>query len=167
MIPREHFLLGMRRIANTVSVVTTDGPAGRHGATVSAFCSVSADPPSLLVCLNVASRIAAMVQYNCGFCVNVLKESATWVADRFAGRAGSSREDRFVGLRLIEGEHPSPILDLAATAFSCDVADSMQHGTHLIVVGRVVAVASTDTHPLTYLNGRYRTTSQATIAAER
>ncbi|MGH8336770.1 MAG: flavin reductase family protein, partial [Gammaproteobacteria bacterium] len=160
MLDREEFLRGMRRVANSVTVVTTGGPCGRHGATVSAFCSVSADPPSVLVCLHGSSRIAAMVRHNGTFCVNVLNESAKSIADRFAGRTGLPCQDRFSGLRLVTSRHPSPILGLAATAFSCDIAESMQHGTHLIVVGRVVAVANTEANPLTYLNGRYSAISE-------
>jgi flavin reductase (DIM6/NTAB) family NADH-FMN oxidoreductase RutF len=48
----------MRRVASSVTVVTTDGAAGRFGTTVSAFSSVSADPPTVLVCLFAQSRIA-------------------------------------------------------------------------------------------------------------
>ena len=48
----------MRQVAATVTVVTTDGPAGQAGATVSAFSSLSADPPSVLVCLKADTRIA-------------------------------------------------------------------------------------------------------------
>ena len=57
MPTREEFIEALRGVASSVSVVTTDGAAGRHGATVSAFCSVSADPPTLLVCLRGQSRI--------------------------------------------------------------------------------------------------------------
>jgi flavin reductase (DIM6/NTAB) family NADH-FMN oxidoreductase RutF len=157
---RESFLLGMRSVANSVAVVTTDGPAGRHGATVSSFCSVSAVPPSLLVCLNSNSRIAPMVQINRAFCVNVLTASATQIADRFAGRTEPSL-DRFRGLTLLDSAHPAPILDIAACAFSCDAAAIIPHGTHLIVVGHVVSVVKTENAPLTYLNGQYGVHTQS------
>ena len=58
-VSRDLFIKGMRQVASSVAVVTTLGAHGRHGATVSAFSSVSADPPQLLVCLRSASRIAA------------------------------------------------------------------------------------------------------------
>lgn len=45
MPTREECIEALRDVASSVSVVATDGAAGRHGATVSAFCSVSADPP--------------------------------------------------------------------------------------------------------------------------
>ena len=62
MLGRDNFLQAMRRVASSVTVVTTDGPHGRHGATVSAFCSVSADPPSVLICLRADSRIESRIQ---------------------------------------------------------------------------------------------------------
>ncbi|MEQ9673623.1 MAG: flavin reductase family protein, partial [Roseovarius indicus] len=86
LVPREDFISAMRRVAASVTVVTTDGPAGRAGATVSAFSSVSADPPTVLVCLHAQSRIAGFVQENKRFCVNVLPERFSDIADRFAGR---------------------------------------------------------------------------------
>ena len=55
---RTAFIHAMRGVAARVTVVTTNGKAGQRGATVSAFCSVSADPPTILVCLNKSSGIA-------------------------------------------------------------------------------------------------------------
>ena len=82
---RADFVAAMRGVANSVTIVTTDGPAGRCGATVSAFASVSADPPMVLVCLHAQSTIAALAQENGVFCVNVLPEGAGELAVRFAG----------------------------------------------------------------------------------
>lgn len=148
---RSAFLRAMRRVASSVSVVTTDGPAGRHGATVSAFCSVSADPPTVLVCLNAASRIAATVRGNAVFAVNVLPEEATHLADRFAGRCGA--EDRFDGIDWRGGRVPQfP----GATVLVCEVADAPLSGTHLVVLGRVVEAVEGAARPLAYHDGGFR-----------
>jgi len=63
---RGAFLVGHEHAACTVNVVTTDGPAGRHGVTVSAMVSVSADTPqrTLLVCIHHRSAVAAAVLEN-------------------------------------------------------------------------------------------------------
>jgi len=73
MTTRDTFLEGMSRAASTVSIVTSDGPAGKVGVTVSAMSSVSADSerPSLLVCVNKNSRSADVIRENGRFCVNV------------------------------------------------------------------------------------------------
>jgi flavin reductase len=70
---RDRFLQGMSCAAATVNVVTTDGPAGRSGVTVSAMSSVSADgnAPTLLVCVHEKSPTARTIIENGCFCVNV------------------------------------------------------------------------------------------------
>ncbi len=148
---RDEFIAAMRRVANSVSVVTTDGPAGRHGSTVSSFCSVSADPPMVLACLNASSKIARLVKENGAFKINVLPAGASDVADRFAGRDDCNLTDRFEGVPT-SGELPGLP---GATSFSCTLANTVIAGTHLVCFGLVNHVASGANVPLTYLDGRY------------
>ena len=82
---RTAFIHAMRGVAASVTVVTTNGKAGQRGATVSAFCSVSADPPTILVCLNKSSGIADAVAENGLFNVNILRNDQAMIARRFAG----------------------------------------------------------------------------------
>lgn len=151
---KENFIRAMRRVSTSVTVVTTDGPAGRHGATVSAFSSVSAEPPMVLVCLNRASQIASKVERNGIFCVNVLRQEQAGIADRFAGRHDGQIADRFEGIELMEGERLAPII-AGANAFLCQVAQSIDVGTHLVVMGQVKKVVDKADAPLTYFNGAY------------
>ncbi|MBS0374375.1 MAG: flavin reductase family protein [Proteobacteria bacterium] len=144
----------MRRVAHSVTVATTDGPAGRHGATVSSFCSVSADPPLVLVCLRAESRIAATVRANGAFCVNVLHETGAPLAERFAGRPDAAA-DRLDGIDAARGAGGAPVLADAVAAFSCRVAEVTCAGTHLVVVGEVLAVAAGEAAPLLYVDGDY------------
>ena len=152
-VDRAEFIKAMRRVASSVTVVTTDGVAGRHGATVSAFSSVSADPPMVLVCLHHLSRIAGMVVENGVFCVNVLPENSDFVADRFAGLHDRQIADRFAGVRL--AEHAQlPEID-GATVFSCRVDQRVSAGSHVAVFGLVTGVQGGDAEPLAYLDGAY------------
>lgn len=153
LAPREDFISAMRTVASSVTVVTTDGPAGRHGATVSAFCSVSADPPSVLVCLNSNSRIARAVAENKVFSVNVLPESQQDIADRFAGRHDNNISDRFDGIDL-SGTVSTPLI-AGATSFSCELEESITFGSHQIFFGLVTKAQGREIEPLTYLNGAY------------
>ena len=84
---RTRFLNGMSHAACTVNVVTTDGPAGRAGVTVSAMSSVSADTdkPTLLVCVHHMSPAATAIVENRVFCVNVLRDDQSHISDTFAG----------------------------------------------------------------------------------
>lgn len=151
-LDRGQFIAAMRGVASSVSVVTTDGPAGRHGATVSAFCSVSADPPTVLVCLHANSRIAGLVADNGVFTLNVLPQSAAHVADRFAGAHDDRVSDRFDGIGVEVGSPPGIT---GATALECQVDQAFPSGSHLIFTGAVRAISGTTAAPLAYLDGGY------------
>ena len=146
---RDAFIRAMRSVASSVTVVTTDGPAGRHGATVSAFSSVSADPPTTLICLRDASRIARAVLRNNAYTVNVLPQSSREIANRFAGCDDERLEDRFEGIACdgtaIRG----------ATVFACRVAQTVISGSHRIFIGHVTEVHHGGRAPLAYLDGAY------------
>lgn len=155
---REGFIAGMRQVANSVAVVTTGGEAGRYGATVSAFSSVSADPPQVLVCLRSASRIAMAVDANNAFCLNVLSHRHPHLAERFAGDHDATLNDRFHGVELHEEENWVVLAE--TTAFCCSVADRMISGTHTIFIGRVQRLRTSSDEPLTYHHGRFRKLAQ-------
>lgn len=151
---RDEFIAAMRGVASSVTVVTTDGAGGRHGATVSAFTSVSADPPTVLICLNSGSRISGAVAINQNFNVNVLPQGSGHVADRFAGRHDASLADRFDG---IEG---APLSNAVfsikdATVFCCQVKERIFAATHTIYLATVNEVRDGGHLPLTYLDGGY------------
>lgn len=150
---RADFISAMRYVANSVSVVTTGGAAGRHGATVSAFCSVSADPPTILVCLHAKSRIAECVERNQTFNINVLPDNASLIADRFAGKQDPCIADRFEGIDLGQSEVPTIA---GSTVFCCDLQDAILSGSHKIIIGRVKQTIRGDAMPLAYLDGAYR-----------
>ncbi len=162
LVPREKFISAMRGVASSVTVVTTDGEAGRFGATVSAFSSVSADPPTVLVCLFAESRIAKAVTANGRFCVNVLPENEPWIADRFAGRHDERVVDRFDGVAC-DGDAP---VIVGATGFACDLQQSIRSGSHLILIGHVRDVVDAEAPPLTYRAGSYHRVVPQVIAAE-
>lgn len=151
---RETFIQALRSVANSVTVVTTNGEAGRHGATVSAFCSVSADPPTVLVCLNGKSKIGELVAKNKVFNVNVLSEGSEAIAKRFAGMDDTTVEDRFDGVEITDDVVPTLV---GATVFQCRLQELGQSGSHLIAIGLVEATAGGGKPPLTYFDGAYQT----------
>lgn len=150
---RDAFITAMRQVASTVTVVTTDGPAGQAGATVSAFTSLSADPPSVLVCLKADSRIAIAVRDNGVFCVNILPEDASDVALAFAGAFDDKLSSRFEGLDVSSTEF-GPILP-RATAFTCSLSHRHVHGSHAICIGDVTGISNAGEKPLTYMSGEF------------
>jgi flavin reductase (DIM6/NTAB) family NADH-FMN oxidoreductase RutF len=155
-VPRKDFINAMRSVASPVTVVTTDGPYGRYGATVSAFSSVSADPPTVLVCLNAESRIASAVKENGQFCVNVLSNKAKEIANRFAGLHDRWIDDRFSGIDCFGSHGMSPIID-GGPSFLCAVTLIVKSGTHLIVTGQVQSISGDCDCPLIWRDGDYHT----------
>lgn len=151
---RQQFIEAMRSVACSVSVVTTSGPAGRHGATVSAFASVSADPPTVLVCLRADSRVARAVMSNRTFCLNILGQPAREVAERFAGRDDGQTADRFAGIDFAQTPGGQPALD-GATAFCCRIEQTVPSGSHLVIIGRVQSINAHKIDPLTYMQGGF------------
>ncbi len=155
---RQRFLLGMSHAACTVNVVTTDGIAGRHGVTVSAMVSVSADTPNptLLVCIHHRSPVADALLANGVFCVNVLREDQAHVSDRFAGRSGAHGIDKFDCATWTTESTGAPRLIDSLVAFDCRVTASERVGSHFVVFGSVqhIAVAGGGA-PLIYANRAY------------
>ena len=138
---RADFVHAMSRAAATVSVVTTDGPSGRAGVTVSAMTSVSADgeAPSMLVCVNRGASAAAPILANGCFAVNVLEEGQSEVADIFAGRVEAPDGDRFASCCWDILETGAPMLR-ALAGFDCTVQSAELIGTHHVIIGLVRAV---------------------------
>ena len=152
---RTDFLTAMRNVANSVTVVTTDGPGGKQGATVSSFCSVSADPPTLLVCLNSDSRINKAVSQNKEFCVNVLPQGCDEIALKFAGVYDKDSPDRFSGIDVKADLKGSAVL-ANATSFSCTTEQEISSGSHVVFIGHVTEIFHGKQNPLIYLDGKFK-----------
>ncbi len=131
----------MSHFASAVCLVTTDGAAGRRGVTVTAVCSVSDNPPTLLVCLNHANAANAVFEENGVFAVNVLAERNERVARAFAGEGKLEVAERFARGRWRTLRTGAPVLEDALVAFDCRVEDSRVVATHRVLMGRVVAVS--------------------------
>jgi len=149
---RDAFIRAMRGVGASVCVVTTNGPAGRRGATVSAFCSVSADPPTVLVCLNAASQIATAVAENGCFNVNILHQDQRQIAKRFAGDDDATIVDRFDSIGCSAANVPE--ID-GAMVLCCQTQSIVPSTSHNIFIGHVHNVKNHSLSPLTYLNGDF------------
>lgn len=155
---RDRFLQGMSCAAATVNVVTTDGPAGRSGVTVSAMSSVSADgnAPTLLVCVHEKSPAARTIIDNGCFCVNVLRDDQSYVSDTFAGRIKTASGDKFDCGSWVTMTTGAPRFVDPLTAFDCTVKSSEQVGTHHVFIGEVQEIfLATGGHPLIFAHRAY------------
>lgn len=157
-ILRQQFLDGMSHTACTVSVVTTDGPAGRAGVTVSAMSSVSADTPrpSLLVCVHHMSPAAAKIVENGAFCVNVLRDHQSYISDTFAGRRKTGDGDKFSCAKWTTQRTGSPRIVDPLVAFDCKVTSGERVGTHHVFIGEVIDIFRAERgSPLIFANRAY------------
>ncbi len=153
---RQAFLDAMSRAATGVTVVASDGELGRRGQTVSAMCSVSADPPSLLVCLNRKSQLVRAIETHLVFGVSVLRADQKRIADSFAGRPSSrDKPYDFERVRWETAVTGSPLLASAVAKFDCRLIDAHTIGTHTIYIGEVVAASTAKGKPLVYASRGY------------
>jgi flavin reductase (DIM6/NTAB) family NADH-FMN oxidoreductase RutF len=130
----------MSRLGAAVHVVTTAGPAGKSGFTATAVCSVSDQPPTLLVCLNRRSQNAPVLQQNRVLCINTLAADHEEIANVFAGRTGAFLADRFQSGNWLTLATGAPVLDSAVVAFDCRVVDIKQVASHNVIFAAVEAV---------------------------
>lgn len=131
------FTHAMAAAVAAVTVVTTDGPAGRFGLTVSSMASVSADPPMLLVSINRRSPILDAIRANGVLGVNVLGVHQAQLADTFAGRPRSGAPYDFGGASWQPASSGVPLLADAAARFDCGVSMVVPAGTHALVIATV------------------------------
>jgi flavin reductase (DIM6/NTAB) family NADH-FMN oxidoreductase RutF len=148
---RAAFVEGMSRSAAPVYVLTTAGAAGLQGLTVSAVSSVSADPPMLLACVHRQSPFAGAVRRNRVMAASLLGVDQAELADVFAGRhPGRTRADSFAADPWTVGTTGAPLLQTAVAGFDCRLLTAHDAGTHVILIGLVLLVATGPADPLLY-----------------
>jgi flavin reductase len=148
---------GMARLGAAVTLITTDGPAGRHGFTATAVCSVTDTPPTLLVCINRDVRAYEAILANGILGVNVLAADHQALSNAFADRALGA-DERFARAEWRVGASGVPLLDGAGVAFECELAEAKPVGTHDVLFCRVLDVRLPDRRDglLVWHERRYR-----------
>jgi len=152
---REAFIGAMGRVVSSVTIVATDGDAGRFGVTVSAMSSVSADPPLILACINRRSPACRAIAENRVFSVNVLSTEQRGVAQTFAGRSPTGAPFDFGCAEWLVQYSGAPILEGAVAAFDCRLLIFYDAGSHRIFIGEVIEAFAGPGEPLLYGNRGY------------
>jgi flavin reductase len=156
MVGREDYREGMARLAAAVNVITTDGPAGPGGFTASAVCSVTDDPPTLIVCVNLASRQNEIIRTNQVLCVNTLSIGQGDIAALFSTKELAIAQ-RFAAGRWSTLVTGSPVLEGAIASFDGRVVERLERGTHSVIFCEIEAVRTTPrAEPLLYFDRGYR-----------
>lgn len=154
MVAEVAFRNAMANLGAAVSIITSDGVSGLAGLTVSAVCSVSDTPPTLLVCINRNSRSFPVIRDNGKLCVNVLGSHHEQISNLFAGKA--EIQDRFASVDWHAGSLGQPVIDDALVSFECEIDEVKDVGTHGVFMCRVKDIVVSDGgHGLIYFRRSY------------
>ncbi|WP_234407617.1 NADH-dependent FMN reductase RutF [Pseudomonas bohemica] len=154
MLSKTDFRHAMSRLGAAVNIITTDGPAGRAGFTASAVCSVTDEPPTLLVCLNRSASVYQTFKGNGVLCVNVLGAGHQDISNLFGGK--TPMDERFAAGDWSMGASGSPLLDDASVSFDCRLSQITEVGTHDILICEIMSITvSEQARGLIYFNRQY------------
>lgn len=148
------FRKALGSFASGVTVITAIDPrVGQPvGVTVSAFSSLSLDPPLVLFCLGRTGSCVSGIEAAGRFAVNILADDQREISSRFAGPV----EDRWRGLDWVALSGGSPGLPGALTVLECTLTRTVEGGDHLIFIGEVETIQSREgARPLIYQGGAY------------
>jgi len=145
-----------------VTIMTTTDRTGRPwGFTASSFCSLSLDPPLVLVCLAKTAMCHPVFQRSDDWTIQIVAEHHVALATRFATRGG----DKFAGGEFASDHRGVPILPDAPVSLICSAHARYDGGDHSILVARVRDVAVRDEHPLLYFRRAFHPLAERWITA--
>ncbi len=148
------FKEGMRQLTAGVTIVTTAIGNERRGLTATAVCSLSAEPPTLLACVNREAGAHDPTLQSRVFCVNLLATHHRELAAMFADPNKSA--ERFESGEWGILESGAPVLMDSLASFDCILGQTMRAETHTVLTGRVQAVRHDESlQPLLYSRGEF------------
>lgn len=146
------FRLAMRRLAATVTIVTAGREGRRFGMAATAVTSVTTAPPTLLICVNRSASIHDIIVGTGRYCVNLLGTRHAGLVGPFGG--GTEGEARFGHGAWSHRDGGMPYLDDAQASLFCDLRQTVDYGSHSILIGEVMSVQLSDAvSPLLYQDG--------------
>ena len=155
-ISAEDFRFAMRRLAGGVSIISGAGPDGPLGVTATAVTSLSAEPPSILCCLNRSLELESAVKQTGRFAVNMLRADHHDLAQRFAGMHGVRGAAKFEQGDWTILPSDVPALFDSLVTFDCRVDDIVEVGTHSVFVGLITQAHFGESgDPLVYCDGAF------------
>ena len=151
----ESLKLAMRSLGGGVTIITTGEGEERTGATVTSATAFSMEPPTMLVALNRTSSTWPVLQRFGHFGVNIIGAAHERLANQFAGVGGLKGADRYQGHEWTTLTSGALLLEDAIAAIDCAVEETIERHSHVIVIGKVLAVRLTGGRSLVYQAGSY------------
>ena len=152
-MPKEQFLIAMRFLASSVSVISAKDSAGNlYAMTASSVTSLTMDPPSILVCVNNGASIHDTLVQEKFFCINILKKSQQEISNLCSSKKLESERFKNDFWDIDE----TPFIKDAQSNIFCKVDETVPYHTHKIVIANVLRAQSSDTfNTLMYADGGY------------
>lgn len=138
------------RFASGVTVVTMQHDGEVRGITVSAFLSVSLEPPLVLVSIDKKAhsheRMIEVEHYG----VSILSEDQQNLSNHFAGRAPDV-------VPTFEELGGFPVLENALAQLLCKTVQKVDAGDHTLFIGQIEQLKwQENAKPLVYFHGGYQ-----------
>ena len=151
-VDSDTFRAVLGRFATGITIITGRDEAGvDHGMTVSAFSSVSLNPPLVLACIDHAASMRELLGTLTNVGINILSEGQEAISRRFSGKD----IERFDGLGYTRGASGVALLDDALAHIEARIVDRHQAGDHLIIIAQVEAAEAFSERPLLYYRSGY------------
>lgn len=142
----------MGRFATGVTVVTAvDDEGNDHGMTVSAFASLSLEPPLVVICIDHAASMHDLLLTAPYFAVNVLTAAQEPLARRFA----ETGAQKFTGIGFSRSERDLPVLSDVLGHVECRRVAQYEGGDHTMIVGETENAVVSEGRPLLYYRGGF------------
>ena len=155
-ITPQEFRAALGRFTSGVTVITVETPSGDvHGMTASSFCSVSLQPPLVLVCIDHMAETYLHLRERGRFGVSVLKEEQEALSEFFADPERNPDAARRLDVHYNQMKSGMPVLANTLANLDCTVVQAHAAGDHTIFVGEVKEVSVAEGSPLLYFRGRY------------
>ena len=139
-------------------MLTCRSPRGTDiGVTISALSSVSLEPPLLLVCVRLRTKVCECLVASTEFAGNVLASDQEALARRFS----QSCDERFAGVAVSRGKTGAALLHGALAYFECRVLSTQNAGDHAVIIGEIVAGRGRVGDPLLHFRGAFAQLPQA------
>jgi len=146
----------MRRHPAAVTIIATGSAPHRTGLTATAVMSLSMDPSSIVCAVNRASFTYAKIVENKSFSVNTLAQQHVSLAKVFSGQTTLSGEDRFADEEWCILTTGAPVLKSAVISLDCELLQTIETGSHALIIGQVVAGRQSPDEPaLIYVDGQW------------
>lgn len=146
----------MGSFASGVTIVTSSYEGTLYALTLSAFVSLSSDPPLVLVCIDKQTAASAFIEQAGIFAVNVLSSDQEQLSRCFASRS-QERYESFCHANYTSKVTGAPILEGSVAYADCRLVTTYEGGDHTIYIGQIVALGTGDATPLLYYRGAYHT----------